>query len=138
MPDWFADVLEFHRKFCPEQIGTTPAPPDPHTVALRQRLTGEEYDELVEATIDEDLPAIADACGDLIYVVIGCAISYGIDLRPVWDAIQAANMAKYGGSVRADGKIGKPPGWQPPDIEGILRTQPPLTANGGFDVSRDS
>lgn len=50
-----------------------------------------------------------------------------IDLPDVWEAVQAANMAKEGGGTREDGKILKPPGWQAPDIAGILADQKPLS-----------
>jgi hypothetical protein len=51
------------------------------------------------------------------------AVEGGIDLRPLWVAVQAANLAKVGGSKRADGKVLKTPGWVPPDIAGLLRQQ---------------
>lgn len=47
----------------------------------------------------------------------------GIDLRPVWSEVHAANMRKTTGPVREDGKRLKPEGWQPPDIAGVLRAQ---------------
>jgi predicted HAD superfamily Cof-like phosphohydrolase len=125
--DWFADVLEFHRKFgC--VIGTTPAPPDVGTADLRYRLMAEELDEFGAAASSDppDLPSLADALADLIYVAIGTAISYGIDLRPVWEAIHAGNLEKVGGGYRADLKVQKPPGWKHPDIAAILRDQKPI------------
>jgi len=70
-----------------------------------------------------NLPDIADAIGDLKYVLEGTNLAFGIDGEPVWDAIQKANMAKAGGSVDEHGKRMKPPGWTPPDIEGELRKQ---------------
>lgn len=83
----------------------------------------EELDETLQAMCRDDLPAIADGLADLIYVALGTAIAYGIDLRPVWSAVHAANMAKIGGPTREDGKVLKPEGWQPPDIKGILERQ---------------
>ena len=120
--DWYADVRAFHDKFgC--QSGDTPAIPDPDTVKLRLRLIAEEHDELKTAHEETDVPGIADALADMIYVILGTAISYGIDLRPVWDEVQRANMTKTGGGTRDDGKILKPDGWQPPDIAGVLARQ---------------
>lgn len=125
--DMVADVLDFHRKLCPHLIGTTPAEPDPMGAFVRKELIREEIGELYNAMIDGNLPEIADGIADAIYVLIGCAITYGIDLRPVWDAIHAANLQKIGGGRREDGKIGKPDGWKHPDIKAILDTQGPLS-----------
>jgi len=83
--------------------------------------------------MDEDLVEIADGIGDVIYVLLGTAVSYGIDLRPIFDAIHDSNMKKVGGCTRDDGKIMKPEGWVPPDIEGILAAQlRPKTKRDGF------
>jgi predicted HAD superfamily Cof-like phosphohydrolase len=122
--DWYQDVLDFHKKFgC--AIGEKPSlPPAGAGVrSLRMKLIGEEFEELGEAHTARDLPEIADALADIIYVAAGMAVTYGIDLRPVFDAVHASNMAKEGGATRADGKILKPPGWTPPDVAGLLRKQ---------------
>lgn len=68
------------------------------------------------------LPKSADALIDLLYVTIGSLLAMGIDMWPLWAEVQRANMAKLGGTV-VDGKLLKPEGWQPPDIEGLLRKQ---------------
>jgi len=81
----------------------------------------EELREFGEAARHRDLPEIADALADLIYVTLGTAITYGIDLRPVWDEVQRANMAKVGGPKREDGKQLKPEGWEPPNIKKALQ-----------------
>lgn len=125
--DWQADVTEAHRLLRPEHIGTTPSVLDDATLDLRTRLIDEEADELRVALVNDDLPGAADAMGDLIYVIVGTAIAMGIDLRPVWDAIQASNLAKAGGGRQANGKWAKPPGWVAPDIAAILANQGPLT-----------
>ncbi|MDX1563818.1 MAG: hypothetical protein R3236_00365 [Phycisphaeraceae bacterium] len=125
--DWYADVYAFHEKFgC--VIGEAPAPPDEKTAELRLRLIAEEHEELKRAHDEGDLPGVADALTDMIYVILGTAISYGIDLRPVWDEVQRANMAKTGGGTRDDGKILKPEGWTPPDIDQVLAEQHPAEA----------
>lgn len=126
--DWVEDVLDFHRAFCPDLIGTTPAFPPVATCHLRFHLMIEEWNELVRAHDDEDLSGVAREIVDLIYVLIGKAVTYGIDLRPVWTEVQKANMAKAGGDRRADGKVTKPPGWEPPDVAGVLAVQGPLDA----------
>lgn len=65
------------------------------------------------------IDAIDGIC-DLLYVTLGAAVRLGIDIEPFFAEVQQANMAKVGGDTRPDGKILKPEGWQPPDIEGVL------------------
>lgn len=120
--DWQADVAEFMRAMA-QAVPAKPTIVDGPTHDLRLALIEEELDELREAMDAERMVGIADALVDLLYVTIGTACAYGLDLAPIWDAVQAANMAKVGGPVRDDGKRLKPPGWQPPDVERELRAQ---------------
>lgn len=135
--DWFADVLEFERAVG-ARYRTTPGP-FPDKTRLRARLINEEYRETfaalqklhvaaagTDAELPEHLGAVADGLADLIFVCIGTAITFGVDLRPVWDAVAAANLAKAGGPRDAWGKIMKPPGWSHPDIAAIVAAAPPL------------
>jgi hypothetical protein len=126
--DWTADLIEAHRLLCPEQVGTEPGFPADPILTLRVRLVGEEYREFLDAVYNEDLTDTVDAIADLIYVAIGTAVALGVDLRPVWDAVHAANLAKAGGPRRADGKFLRPESWKHPDIKGILEKQRPETA----------
>lgn len=123
MKQAYLDVRAFHDA-CAVPVLPRPAVPDGERVALRVKLLREEYDELRAAMFDESLVEIADAIADLIYVAIGTALEYGIPLPKVWDEVQRANMAKRqpDGTVlrRDDGKIIKPDGWEPPNIEGAL------------------
>ena len=66
---------------------------------------------------------VIDGLADLVYVTLGAAIRFGIDLQPFFEEVHKTNMAKEGGKTRADGKVLKPEGWQPPDIDRILLHQ---------------
>lgn len=112
----FRDVRDFIEKFA-QPIDQPLHTDGGHLKAMRMLLIAEETEELADALFRNDRADVADALADLIYVAIGAAITFGIDLRPVWQAVQATNMAKEGGGVREDGKILKPEGWQPPDID---------------------
>jgi predicted HAD superfamily Cof-like phosphohydrolase len=76
-----------------------------------------------KASVDADLPALADGFADLDYVVEGSRLEFGIHGAPIAREVHRANMAKVGGPRREDGKVLKPKGWMPPDIEGELRKQ---------------
>lgn len=90
----------------------------PEDAGLRAALLEEEMEELHEAQDERDIIKIADALGDLLYVVYGTAITYGIDLEPIFDEIHRSNMSKVRGGVirRADGKILKGPHYFPPNL----------------------
>ena len=110
------DVEEFHRA-CDIHIASEPGINRPE---LRSKLIEEESKELLKAIDDNDIVAAIDGMCDLIYVVLGTAAEFGIDLEPFWNEVHRSNMEKLGGEKRADGKQLKPDGWEPPDIEGIL------------------
>lgn len=112
-------IQAFHRKFG-HVIGTTPQISRPE---LRVKLIHEEAKETCDAIEAGDLPAAADGMADLLYVTIGTAVEFGIDIQPIFDEVHRANMRKVGGGKRADGKTLKPPGWKEPDIVGELRKQ---------------
>jgi predicted HAD superfamily Cof-like phosphohydrolase len=118
------DVADFHEA-CGVPILDKPQFPDWKRQALRLRLIEEEHTELKTAFALQDMPAVADAMADLIYVIVGSALELGIPLDKVWDAVQNANLTKIDPETglvtkRADGKVTKPIGWQPPDIARIL------------------
>ena len=96
---------------------------DERTRVLRERLIQEEFDELKQAMAHEDLPAIAKELADLLYVVYGTAVSYGIDMAPVFREVHRSNMSKVGGYKREDGKWVKPPSYSPAVIGPILADQ---------------
>ena len=107
MEDAQAMVEAFHRMF-DIVVQQTPALVDDGTRALRERLIHEEFEELKEAMAKDDLIGIAKEMADLLYVVYGTAVSYGIDMEPVFREVHRSNMTKVGGYKREDGKWVKP------------------------------
>ena len=120
--DWYQDIVDFHRA-TGTLISKRPTFPLPVVQGLRLKLIREELEEVVDAIFNDDLVEIADGIADSIVVLLGTAVSYGIDMRPVWDEVHKTNMAKVGGPKRADGKVLKPEGWKPPDVKSILIEQ---------------
>lgn len=122
MTDEQAMVDDFHRTF---DIIVSPAPTvvDERTRELRVTLIQEEFDELKEALASDDLSSIAKEMADLLYVVYGTAVSYGIDMDPVFREVHRSNMSKIGGYKREDGKWVKPATYSPARIEPILAAQ---------------
>jgi len=121
-PDMVQDVLDFHKKF-DQYVGDLPHWPPFDVLRMRIRLVNEEWGEFNTAIAGEDITQIADAVADLMYVLIGMMNAMGVDMRPIWIAVQRANMAKEGGGSREDGKILKPEGWMEPPLKMILALQ---------------
>jgi predicted HAD superfamily Cof-like phosphohydrolase len=119
-------VAEFHR-IAELSIETRPTGFDlvePRTRLRRKNLILEEVIEYVESEARNNIVEIADALGDLIYVIVGCALEYGIPLEGIVDEIHRSNMTKFpdGKCIRReeDGKILKPDTWEPPRIAQVL------------------
>ena len=85
-------------------------------------LIHEEFNELVaSATAKDDL----DALIDILVVTIGAIHSLGADAEGAWKEVMRTNFAKIDketGKVRKreDGKVLKPQGWTPPELEPYL------------------
>ena len=122
MTDEQTMVKDFHRKF-EILIQTAPANPTDETKQLRLRLIQEEFDELKESMATGNLASVAKEMADLLYVVYGTAVSYGIDMKPVFQEVHRSNLSKVGGYKRADGKWMKPLTYSPAKLEPILEAQ---------------
>lgn len=119
---YYTDVLEFQRTYWPEYVAEYPTFRNLPAVAASYRHVIEEVAELGAALDDGDIASAADAVADAIYVLCGLAVRLGVPLDDVWREVHAANMRKVRGpGKRGDIDVVKPPGWQPPDVAGILR-----------------
>jgi predicted HAD superfamily Cof-like phosphohydrolase len=87
-------------------------------------LLDEELGELQEAIDACSVVDIADALGDLVYVLYGTALTFGINLDAVVAEIHRSNMSKLGSDnrpvMRSDGKVLKGRNYSPPDIAAAL------------------
>ena len=107
--DVAAAVAEFHMAFNLPVRQVPSAEIDPALARLRIALLGEEAGEFVAASGKGDLAGIADALADIVYVVYGTALTYGIDLDAVLREVHRSNMSKLGSDgkpfIRDDGKV---------------------------------
>lgn len=115
------DVGSFHIA-ADQPVRYEPEFPSQEEIDFRIELIDEEFNEFKEACAERNIVKAADALGDIIYVVVGGAHHLGIALDYVWDEIQRSNMAKVDPAIgkvrkRADGKVLKPEGWKPPNVE---------------------
>lgn len=94
---------------------------------LRYNLMKEENEEYLEAVQNNDVIEIADALGDMLYILCGTIIEHGLQykIEEVFDEIQRSNMSKLGPDgnpiYREDGKVMKGPNYFKPDFSHILK-----------------
>ena len=119
-------VREFHDAFGinNEQKPTVEVGDD--VINLRYKLMHEENEEYLEAAKNGDLAEVADALGDMLYILCGTILAHGMQhkIEEVYTEIQRSNMSKLGKDgkpiYREDGKVMKGENYFKPDIEGIL------------------
>jgi predicted HAD superfamily Cof-like phosphohydrolase len=93
---------------------------------LRYKLMREENEEYLEAANNNDLVEVADALGDMLYILCGTIIEHGMQdkIEAVFNEIQRSNMSKLGEDgepiYREDGKVLKGPNYFKPNISDIL------------------
>jgi predicted HAD superfamily Cof-like phosphohydrolase len=94
---------------------------------LRFNLMKEENEEYLEAVQNNDIVEIADALGDMLYILCGTILEHGLQhkIEAVFDEIQRSNMSKLGSDgkpiYREDGKVMKGPNYFKPNFEAILK-----------------
>lgn len=89
-----AAVTEFMRSF-EQTVRDKPTIPSDEECAFRIGLIDEEFIELQEAFVNKDKVEVADAIGDLLYVIFGTAATCGIDAAKVFHEIHRSNMSKF-------------------------------------------
>ncbi|WP_375325078.1 hypothetical protein [Flagellimonas sp. GZD32] len=93
---------------------------------LRFNLMDEENKEYLEAANSNDLVEVADALGDMLYILCGTILEHGMQykIEEVFEEIQKSNMSKLGADgkpiYREDGKVLKGPNYFKPDIKTIM------------------
>ena len=94
---------------------------------LRFNLMDEENKEYLEAAKNGDMVEVADALGDMLYILCGTILEHGMQhkIDEVFNEIQRSNMSKLGENgkpiYREDGKVLKGPNYFKPNIERILK-----------------
>lgn len=90
---------------------------------LRFSLMSEENGEYLEAANNDDIIEVADALGDMLYILCGTIIEHGMQdiIEDVFDEIQRSNMSKLGEDgepiYREDGKVLKGPNYFKPNFK---------------------
>jgi len=119
-------VEEFHEAFGLGILDNPKANLGKAKNELRFNLMDEENREYLEAAGEGDLIEVADALGDMLYILCGTILEHGMQhkIEEVFNEIQRSNMSKLGADgkpiYREDGKVLKGPNYFKPNIAKIL------------------
>ena len=126
MKKQIAAVEAFHKAFKIDNRYEATADIDEKTKILRYKLMREENEEYLEAAQNGDLVEIADALGDMLYILCGTILSHGLQdkIEEVFEEIQRSNMSKLdkdGAPIyREDGKVLKGPNYEKPNLDDLF------------------
>lgn len=120
-------VKEFHEKM---ELAID-QPYSKELMDFRLRLLFEEIQELASAALDietnldkeerhvmmQDL--LKEMC-DVVYVIKGMAVSFGMDFDKAFELVHKSNMSKLPLIKDANGKVQKGLNYEPPILEGLI------------------
>lgn len=127
LKDTIGAVEEFHNAFKIDNNYSPTTELSDADILLRYKLMREENEEYLEAAQNGDLVEVADALGDMLYILCGTILKHGMQdkIEEVFAEIQRSNMSKLdkdGNPIyREDGKVLKSDQYFKPDIKTILR-----------------
>ena len=119
-------VKEFHTAFGLGVSNEMKADLGEQKNTLRFNLMKEENEEYLEAVSQGDMVEIADALGDMLYILCGTINAHGMQhkIAEVFEEIQRSNMSKLDENgrpiYREDGKVMKSSRYFKPDIQSVL------------------
>lgn len=122
-------VKEFHESFGIENNHQPTTDISKQQIQLRHDLMQEENEEYLKAALEGDVTEVADALGDMLYILCGTILKHGMQdkIVEVFEEIQKSNMSKLGPDgkpiYREDGKVLKGPDYFRPNIQKILERE---------------
>ena len=95
MKNKISAVTAFHKAFRLDVNNTPTTDIDEDTMRLRFSLMEEENKEYYDAIKNKDLIEVADALGDMLYILCGTIITHGMQdvIDEVFEEIQQSNMS---------------------------------------------
>jgi NTP pyrophosphatase (non-canonical NTP hydrolase) len=106
-----------------EAVGQTTTSDNEEQRNLYAKLIVEEFGEFMAAFVDKDDVEQLDACADMIWVIIGYALSRGWDIEGAWQEVTRSNFSKFDPETGLPiknpetGKIMKPETFSEPQLE---------------------
>jgi len=87
----------------------------------RAALMMEELGETLIALANKDIIETADGLTDLLYVVVGTFVTFGLPMAKLFEEVHDSNMTKKPPTSDDPRMRDKGTGYKPPDIEGVLK-----------------
>ena len=127
--NWVKDIADMHKKYgVQSKVSELDETSLGALLKFRLDFLAEEYNELCAASLSRPVNAeeTVDALIDILVVTIGALHSMGANAEGAWKEVMNTNFAKIDketGKVRKreDGKVLKPAGWAPPNLEPYLK-----------------
>ncbi len=119
-------VREFHDAFGISNAESPTGNIGSDETMLRYKLLREENEEYLEAASRGDIVEVADALGDILYILCGTMLKHGLQdrMEAVFREIQRSNMSKLDENglpiYREDGKVLKSQRYVKPNIAAAL------------------
>lgn len=126
MQEKIKSVATFHKAFGLNVSDSPTIDLKKEIIELRFKLMAEENEEYLEAAKSGDLIEVADALGDMLYILCGTIIEHGLQhkIEAVFNEIHRSNMSKLDEKgkpiYREDGKVMKGANYFKPNIEQII------------------
>jgi predicted HAD superfamily Cof-like phosphohydrolase len=95
-------------------------------IELYKDLIIEEFSEFSAAYYEHNEVEQLDACMDMVWVILGYCYMKNWNVEGSWNEVARSNLCKINpetGKVnkREDGKVLKPEGWTPPQLEQFIK-----------------
>lgn len=110
--DYNVLVYEKVKEIAPElaEIRAINQPLNTATLKLFANMLQEEVEELYEAMNNEDVPEMLKEGSDVLFVLLGLFVMFGLPIERAFDRVFDDNVLRVkGGTVRPDGKLIKNP-----------------------------
>ena len=126
MRNQLKSVQMFHEAFGVKMSNKPTLELSKDILKLRHSLMQEENNEYLKAVEEKNLIEVADALGDMLYILCGTILTHGFQnlIEDIFDEIQSSNMSKLGDDGkpihRNDGKVLKGPNYKKPNIKKII------------------
>lgn len=121
-PDMLVSLVSIGRNMLITSSSLEPLVKGPDKRFLRSHLLIEELAELLISMGEGDQVGTLDAMADLLYVLLGAAITFDMPIVDAFDEVHRSNMTKekQESDPSKDRVRVKGPNYVPPDIKGVL------------------